>query len=585
VLPSWPQRVASCAVAGAASELGTSLAAGATFAGRYQIVRCLRAGGMGAVYEVTHLETRRKRALKVMLPNLLHDDEMRQRFRAEATVASEVTSDHIVEVFDAGIDVHSGAPFIVMELLQGQELADVLAARGRFTPHEVLVFVRQVAVALDKTHAAGIVHRDLKPENLFLTQADDGAPRLKVLDFGIAKLVESATQTGLKAATRSIGTPIYMAPEQIEGRGVAPATDVYALTQVAFTLLVGEAYFGEEQRADGNLFALLMKVAAGPVEPASARAARRGVTLPAGFDAWFSRGTAVAPRARFGSAGELAAALAGALGLGPVPVAAAVASGRVAPSLSPMAPPPAPAVTHAATPLAAALSPAAAHSASRGRPAWLLPAGIGGLLLACGIAALLYVSLAAKPKRTTATDDEDDARPSSKRDTLDGMSTYIRKSKTAEARNTVRAIGRAVMAAYEREAVASELLEAEAPKVTHALCGSTIAVPAKVPAAMKYQPSNADGQDFNTGDASKGWRCLKFTMTEPMYYQYEVRVGTSYKGPSRGGPDPGKNGFEISAEGDLDGDGKTSLFTLTGTADPQVGVRLASETFIIDELE
>ncbi|MBK6519560.1 MAG: hypothetical protein IPG04_36860 [Polyangiaceae bacterium] len=86
---------------------------------------------------------------------------------------------------------------------------------------------------------------------------------MKVLDFGIAKLVESATQTGLKAATRSIGTPVYMAPEQLEGRGVAPATDLYALTQVTFTLLVGEAYFGDEQRADGNLFALLMKVAAG----------------------------------------------------------------------------------------------------------------------------------------------------------------------------------------------------------------------------------------------------------------------------------------------------------------------------------
>ncbi|MBK6519561.1 MAG: hypothetical protein IPG04_36865 [Polyangiaceae bacterium] len=131
----------------------------------------------------------------------------------------------------------------------------------------------------------------------------------------------------------------------------------------------------------------------------------------------------------------------------------------------------------------------------------------------------------------------------------------------------------------------SELLGGEVPTVTHALCGSAIAVPAKVPAAMKYQPSNADGQDFNTGDASKGWRCLKFAMVEPMYYQYEVRVGTSYKGPSRGGPDPGKNGFEISAEGDLDGDSKTSLFTLTGTLDPQLGVRLASETFITDELE
>src|SRR5262245_48229130 len=182
------------------------------FHGRYQIVRCLAAGGMGAVYECVHLTTQKRRALKVMLPQVLAASGMRERFELEARVTARIESEHIVETFDAGVDEATGAPFLVMELLRGKDLANLLEQHGPFTSQEVVVLLSQAAIALDKTHAAGIVHRDLKPENLFLTSRDDGSPRLKILDFGIAKVVVDGTKTAQRTAV--IGTPLYMAPEQ-----------------------------------------------------------------------------------------------------------------------------------------------------------------------------------------------------------------------------------------------------------------------------------------------------------------------------------------------------------------------------------
>src|SRR5262245_37221126 len=123
---------------------------------------------MGAVFEVVHVETQRRRALKVMLPELLHNQQLRERFQHEARVTANVDSEHIVDVFDAGIDDATGMPFLVMELLQGRDLGRILEEQGPIEPELAITYLRQVASALDKTHAAGIVHRDLKPENLFL---------------------------------------------------------------------------------------------------------------------------------------------------------------------------------------------------------------------------------------------------------------------------------------------------------------------------------------------------------------------------------------------------------------------------------
>lgn len=157
-----------------------------------------------------------------------------------------------------------------------------------------------------------------------------------------------------------------------------------------------------------------------------------------------------------------------------------------------------------------------------------------------------------------------------------GVQTYLGSAKASEAKNTVGAIARAVAASYEREQPAGK----------HSICGAAIAVPSSVPKGTRYVPSDAPGKDFETGTDAGGWRCLRFTMTTPHYYQYEYRVGQGYKGPARGGPNPGPNGFEISAEGDLDGDGKTSLFILTGKVDPKKKtVTIDPDLFIVDERE
>ncbi|MFO0554067.1 MAG: serine/threonine-protein kinase [Polyangiaceae bacterium] len=270
------------------------LKGGTLFAGRYVVVGHLASGGMGAVYEVTHTETDRRCALKVMQPHIMDEDGLRQRFKLEAKVAAQIDSDAVVQVFDAGVDAATGSPFLVMELLKGEDLAARVARLGRLSAKEVVSLLWQIAVALDKIHGAGVVHRDLKPENLFVVMRKDGKPQLKILDFGIAKAhVETASQ---QQGTLSIGTPMYMAPEQFDGKAVSGQTDTFSLALVAFTLLVGQPYWMEEASSAG-VIAFAIKASSGLVEPACSRAARVGVELPAAFDAWFAKATARAARA------------------------------------------------------------------------------------------------------------------------------------------------------------------------------------------------------------------------------------------------------------------------------------------------
>src|SRR6185436_21086486 len=151
-----------------------SLPAGTMFNQHYEVISCIKAGGMGAVYQVLDHRTRRKRALKMMLASIVPDAEWRRRFKLEATVTSEIDSEHIVETFDAGVDADTGTPFMVMELLKGEDLGAIVKRRGALPAAEVVELLQKAALALERTHAAGIVHRDLKPENLFVTQRDDG---------------------------------------------------------------------------------------------------------------------------------------------------------------------------------------------------------------------------------------------------------------------------------------------------------------------------------------------------------------------------------------------------------------------------
>ena len=268
---------------------------------------------MGAVFEVVHVETQRRRALKVMLPELLANRQLRERFQMEARITANVESEYIVDVFDAGIDAATGMPFLVMELLNGEDLAKVLERTGPIPVPQVLEYLRQVGSALDKTHAAGIVHRDLKPENLFLTHREDGTPRVKILDFGISKVLHDAT-TGA-SATKGIGTPLYMAPEQVLAQPVTPATDLYALALIAYALLVGVHYWQSDVERFDNPIGFVVHTSKGVTDSACARALQAGHALPHAFDAWFRRATDLYPNRRFRDAHELVGELAAALGV------------------------------------------------------------------------------------------------------------------------------------------------------------------------------------------------------------------------------------------------------------------------------
>jgi serine/threonine-protein kinase len=299
---------------GSSNELrACTLAPGTIFHGRYRVVRCIKAGGMGAIYEVFDQPTASTRALKVMLPSIIADPDLRARFSLEATVTGSIHSEHIVRVSDAGVDDASGTPFLVMDLLQGEELGRLAGRRGLLPPEEVVLYLTQAARGLERMHAAGVVHRDLKPENLFITERDDGSPCVKILDFGIAKVVAKDAAH----ATRALGTPLYMSPEQIGGAGTISApTDVYALGQIAYRLLVGEPYWTEESEGAETVYALISKMAGGVQESAATRARRRrNVVLPSAFDAWFAKATAVRPEGRFGGAMAAVTALAKALGV------------------------------------------------------------------------------------------------------------------------------------------------------------------------------------------------------------------------------------------------------------------------------
>lgn len=292
--------------------MAAALQEGDLFAGRYRIMRELASGGMGAVYEVVHTVTERRCALKVMLAHTVEREILRKRFMQESRLAAQIGSEYIVDVLDAGVDDETKAPYLVMELLEGEDLGQRLQRLGPLSREEAVLYLWHVALALDRTHQAGIVHRDLKASNLFLTRREDGSPLVKVLDFGVAKVL-TIERSG-EQRTQTVGTPIYMAPEQFRADGrISPATDIYALGMLSYTLLVGMHYWREEHEKCENPFAFASIAVNGPKESPVARARHEGVPLPETFDAWFMKATSRWPQDRFPSAtaaiGELAVAL------------------------------------------------------------------------------------------------------------------------------------------------------------------------------------------------------------------------------------------------------------------------------------
>jgi serine/threonine protein kinase len=289
----------------------TQLRPGTVFAGDFRIDKPLRAGGMGAVYIATQLSTGTRRAVKLMLPSYAASDSARRRFEQEARIGAHIPSEHVVQVIAAGFDEATGSPWLAMELLEGEELADRIGRAGPLQIPEARVLFTQLGHAMGAAHRARIVHRDLKPENIFLA-----LPRtaglvpftVKVLDFGIAKVASEA----ISQNTGTMGTPIWMAPEQTgPGHEIAPATDVWALGLIAYYALTGRSFWRAASDTHASMQSLLREILIDPIPPLRERAAEQGVLefLPAGFDLWFTRCVRRETSERFADADEATAAL------------------------------------------------------------------------------------------------------------------------------------------------------------------------------------------------------------------------------------------------------------------------------------
>jgi serine/threonine-protein kinase len=205
---------------------------------KYRLVRKLGEGAAASAWVAENTVVGRVVAIKILHADLAKDDATRQRFLAEARAAARIAHANVVDVFDLGTD-HDGTPFIVLELCDGETLSAIIDERGAMGATYASDLMMQVLAALHAAHELGIVHRDLKPDNLFLCERDDGPPRIKLLDFGIAKIV--AANAASANATQAVGTPLYMAPEQfLVESAVSSATDLYALAMIAYTMLVGQ---------------------------------------------------------------------------------------------------------------------------------------------------------------------------------------------------------------------------------------------------------------------------------------------------------------------------------------------------------
>ncbi|HJL19171.1 MAG TPA: serine/threonine-protein kinase, partial [Sandaracinaceae bacterium LLY-WYZ-13_1] len=213
---------------------------------RYRIIRQIGEGGMGLVYEAEHVAIEKRVALKILRDDFSSRPEVVERFKQEAKSASKIGNDHIVDISDFGV-TPSGASYFVMELLEGEDLANVLSREGHLPIARAADVILQCCKALGAAHAKGIVHRDMKPENIFLTERDGRTDFVKLVDFGIAKMsdIETPGAPGRKLTKTGMifGTPEYMSPEQAAGKELDHRVDIYALAVIMFEMITGRVPF------------------------------------------------------------------------------------------------------------------------------------------------------------------------------------------------------------------------------------------------------------------------------------------------------------------------------------------------------
>jgi serine/threonine-protein kinase len=282
------------------------LETGAVLAGKYRLVARLGSGGMGTVWRADHLVLHSPVAVKVLNERAQDSAHGPTRFLREAQAAAALRSPNVVQILDVGME--GAVPFIVMELLEGESLAARLRRVGRLDLATTTQIVTETARALHKAHEAGIVHRDLKPDNIFLVR-DVDREIVKVLDFGIAKLVEQMEVEQLTGTGSVLGTPHYMSPEQARGRrDVDHRTDLWALGVIAYECTTGRRPYDSHALGD-----LLMQICTEDAAPPSSAGG-----LPAELDAFMVRALARDPAQRFGSALEMAEAFGRLSGVGAV---------------------------------------------------------------------------------------------------------------------------------------------------------------------------------------------------------------------------------------------------------------------------
>jgi eukaryotic-like serine/threonine-protein kinase len=275
---------------------------GEILAGKYRVERVLGVGGMGVVVAARHLQLDTRVAIKFLLPSMLGNEEAVARFANEARRAVKIQSEHVARVLDVGT-LDNGAPYMVMEYLQGADLSAVLRQRGPLPVEEAVDYLLQAMEAIAEAHALGIVHRDLKPANLFSIQRPDGRASIKVLDFGISKLTDAESAEGVSVTKTSalMGSPLYMSPEQMRSsKDVDSRTDIWALGVILFELVTGRPPFMSDSVTE---LAIVISI-----EPTPSVRAFRG-DAPAGLDAIVFRCLEKQARDRYRDVAEFAVAL------------------------------------------------------------------------------------------------------------------------------------------------------------------------------------------------------------------------------------------------------------------------------------